>query len=92
MFSGHAYSRAVRAHLLVQIALSRIVFKKLALDNNDNELKKTFLQNLDESAVSFEQVEKSNAIGTLKRKFEVKIAELKKKAPLHNYGFNIFKW
>lgn len=38
MLSGHAYSRAIRGHTLLQLALAHIIFKELSLHDEQKEL------------------------------------------------------
>lgn len=76
---GHAYSRAVRAHTLIQITLSQIIFKEMSFTDEQKEQYKVHLDNFNEEL--FENIESSKVIEELKLLFEEKIVELKNRGP-----------
>lgn len=86
---GHAYSRAVRAHTLLQVALSQIILKEITFDEEQKKKFELYLENLHEK--SFEDVETSSDIKELKLLFNEKIAEIKKGGPPHNCGCNTLR-
>ncbi len=46
MLSGRAYSRAVRAHTLLQIALSKIIFSELSLTSDEQKFMDAYLNHI----------------------------------------------
>jgi len=76
---GHAYSRAIRAHILLQVALSEIICNEITLD--ENEFFKRYPENVDKESPSFKDVERSSAVTELKAEFDEKISEIRNRSP-----------
>lgn len=91
--SGHAYARAVRAHTLLQQALSLLIFENLMEHNTDFA---NVLNDKDNSMIfemfNYTEITANHGFRTLTTIFENKLLELEKKIKLHNYGLLIFEW
>jgi len=86
---GHAYSRAVRAHTLIQITLSQIIFKEISFTDKQKEQYKVHLDNFNEEL--FENIESSKIVEELKLLFEEKIVELKNRGPTAKLWLQYFE-
>lgn len=66
ILSGHAYSRAIRGHTLLQLALAHIILTELSLNYEQKELLNICLSNLSD----FQSVEDSSPVKELKKKLK----------------------
>lgn len=51
MLSGHAYSRAVRGHILVHVCLAKIILGKIDFTHSEKQLLNNMTQNEDSDYV-----------------------------------------
>lgn len=78
-FSGHAYSRSIRAHFLVQVALATIIFDSLELDDEETATFNALLECLgNESFIDYMNKEEFVSI---KDKFMHQIEMIEEKGP-----------
>jgi len=77
ILSGHAYSRAIRGHTLLQLAQAHIILNALSLNYEQKELLNICLSNLSD----FQTVEDSSAVKELKKIFDEKMKEIKNRGP-----------
>lgn len=73
MLSGHAYSRAIRGHTLLQLVLALRIFNELSLNDEQKELLDIWLSNLS----TFEGVKESRAVQELKKYMTKNFLKLK---------------
>ncbi|KYN02063.1 hypothetical protein ALC62_07132 [Cyphomyrmex costatus] len=78
-FTGHAYSRSIRAHFLVQVALATIIFESLELTDEQKATFDGFLQNLRKENVTDDM--QNEKIVDIQRKFTEHIDDIEKKGP-----------
>lgn len=80
---GHAYSRAVRGHFLIQTTLASIIFESMDLSELEQAKLDSVLENL--GSMDFADEIKNDEFITIRDKFM-------KEDLLLNFGFNIGTW
>lgn len=93
MLNCHAYARAIRAHPLLQLFLTIIIFKDLdTYDAIDENLMIT-AKNIIDNTISYNDVEHDNETsGALLNQFNEKLKQHKSEDLPQNYGFNLLIW
>ncbi|XP_031784033.1 uncharacterized protein LOC116417072 [Nasonia vitripennis] len=78
-FVGHAYSRAIRAHFLVQVALATIIFESLQLTEEETEMFDALLLNV--GAEIFQEDMQQQKFTIIRDRFMKQIEEFQKRGP-----------
>ncbi|XP_029341748.1 uncharacterized protein LOC100571724 isoform X2 [Acyrthosiphon pisum] len=73
MMTGHAYSRAVRAHMLTQLCLSKIILDEIELTEEYKITLKNYISSTDYTTSTLEDIENHEIIQDLIRKVENQI-------------------
>ena len=77
ILAGHAYSRAVRAHTFLQIALSKIIFSESPLTSDEQKFMGAHLKEVHKTTPSFSGVEELRILSDVKSKFQNECFNLK---------------
>ena len=93
ILTGHAYARAVRAHLLVQLALSKVILKNAQFSEEEkNFVNKTF-ENVTEKNSDFmskSEIEDNILVKNMAQKFENELKKKEKKGDTAKYWLQYF--
>ncbi|GBM97083.1 hypothetical protein AVEN_134370-1 [Araneus ventricosus] len=81
ILTGHAYSRAVRGHTLLLIALSKIIFSEMNLTSEEQQFMDAYLNDWHEAMPSFSKVEVLRILNDVKKKYKNKCLQLKERGP-----------
>ncbi|GBM02352.1 hypothetical protein AVEN_31260-1 [Araneus ventricosus] len=81
ILTGHAYSRAVRGHTLLLIALSKIIFSEMNLTSEEQQFMDAYLNDWHEAMPSFSKVEELRILNDVKKKYKNKCLQLKETGP-----------
>lgn len=79
MLAGHAYARAVRAHMLCHLALAHIILETLELTDNDRTTMDQLLGHL--SATSIIRADENEEFKVVTQKFKEALTQLEGKGP-----------
>lgn len=79
LLSGHAYSRAIRAHFLVAVSLGKIIMNEIELTDEERDSLDSYLNDVDRTIIL--TAENDNVIQTVRRKFDSKLKEMKTWGP-----------
>lgn len=69
----HAYSRAVRAHMLTQLCLSKIILDEIELPNEFKTILNNYISNTDFTTLTLEDIENQELFRDLTGKIENQI-------------------
>lgn len=89
MMSGHAYSRAVRAHLLTHQALSHFIIQIMELTEEDKETVDRFLSDVQQCTVL--QADNCDEFKPVATKFETALCNLQQRGPTAKLWVQYFK-
>lgn len=81
ILSGHAYARAVRAHLLVHTTISQMILNDMDINDDEKETIKTLLQDMRTEPLSEERIIKNEQLTSLQSKIINKLNDLKENGP-----------
>lgn len=92
ILTGHAYARAIRAHLLTQLALARTIFKNIDFDIAEREATENILRNFTHNPPTMETIMEDTVIEEICSKIRTQLQEVKKTVLLRNCGCSISTW
>lgn len=78
ILTGHAYARAVRAHILTQLALVKILFKNINLTNEEEAVIKEVIENLELNPMEKSIIEENEVVKNICSKLKNEILEKEK--------------
>lgn len=82
MLNGHAYSRAVRGHTLLHLALAMIILKGINVDEEMDENLRTTIENVMNCTLSYDDIENYDELAeSLLHKFNEKLHEYEDRGP-----------
>ena len=87
--TGHAYSRAIRGHILIQNALSHIIFSSMNLSESEVFVLKNLLEYVGKS--EFHTLLEQNDIEEIRKKFVDKLNLIKENGPTAELWIQYFK-
>ncbi|GBM43576.1 hypothetical protein AVEN_67085-1 [Araneus ventricosus] len=85
MLAGHTYSRAVRGHTLLLIAISEIIFSEMNL-SSEEQFMDAYPNNLHEATPSFSTVEELRILYDAEKKCQNKCFQLKERSNIEIMG------
>ncbi|GBO37444.1 hypothetical protein AVEN_161634-1 [Araneus ventricosus] len=77
--SGHAYSRAVRAHVLVHLVLAKLIWESVDLSEDEAVMMENTLNNMDPSVVM--NIEENELLKVVSTKFRQALHTLESRGP-----------
>jgi hypothetical protein len=84
IFTGHAYSRTIRSHILVHLALAQIILDTIEFTDDDRKTMELILNNIDRSIIF--PIEKEDAYKAIVEKFKKALLILKIEGQRQNCG------
>lgn len=91
MIDGHAYSRAVRAHTLLQLALAIIILKEVDLDDITDADLIINIEHILDDTLSYADIENDSEVsGALLHKFNLKLKDFEKRGPTAKLSIQYF--
>ncbi|KYM98809.1 hypothetical protein ALC62_10473 [Cyphomyrmex costatus] len=81
LLAGHAYARAVRAHLLLQLALSKIILQTLPMTNEERESVISLLLQFRENPPKTEEINEHPVVTQLTKKLETHLLQFDNNGP-----------